>query len=297
MCAQLAKPERAGGGPWRSSFRPAPSPRPAPRARTAARRPPRRRPRGGRPGTRTRLRAPRRPAMGFPVLCHEIAFCGTGPALSPVPRRLPIRPTRQNGPHPPQEPPALHPRWHDDAGVAPPPGSPGRAGPCPTNRVFMAEIQLFDRTPCRSVVGGGPRCPAGAAPPAPACRPASITLPAGRTNHRFRALDPPASRTHIPFECLKRGGGGGFKAPKRGCRHAPTASSGTNNLSYKPQAARRRLTEKKGRARRPAPSAPSPKAPRGAYAGRAPPQIPDLCAGRRNATTRRPREASPRRSR
>lgn len=128
MCAQLAKPERAGGGPWRSSFRPAPSPRPAPRARTAARRPPRRRPRGGRPGTRTRLRAPRRPAMGFPVLCHEIAFCGTGPALSPVPRRLPIRPTRQNGPHPPQEPPALHPRWHDDAGVAPP-RQPGPRGP------------------------------------------------------------------------------------------------------------------------------------------------------------------------
>lgn len=49
-------------------------------------------------------------------------------------------------------------------------------------------------------------------------------LPAGRTNHRFRALDPPASRTHIPSECLKSGGG--FKAPKRGCRHAPTASSG-----------------------------------------------------------------------
>lgn len=96
-----------------------------------------------------------------------------------------------------------------------PPGSPGRAGPCPTNRVFMAEIQLFDHTPCRSVVGGGPRCPAGAAPPAPACRPASITLPAGRTNHRFRALDPPASRTHIPFECLKRWGGGDSK-PRKG---------------------------------------------------------------------------------
>lgn len=215
MCP-ASQARKGGGGPWRSSFRPAPSPRPAPRARTAARRPPRRRPRGGRPGTRTRLRAPRRPAMGFPVLCHEIAFCGTGPALSPVPRRLPIRPTRQNGPHPPQEPPALHPRWHDDAGVAPPPGSPGRAGPCPTNRVFMAEIQLFDRTPCRSVVGGGPRCPAGAAPPAPACRPASITLPAGRTNHRFRALDPPASRTHIPFECLKRWGGGGDSKPRKG---------------------------------------------------------------------------------
>lgn len=153
--------------------------------------------------------------MRFPVFCHEIAFCGTGPAPSPVLRRLPIRPTRQNGPHSPQEPPALRPRRHDDAGVAPPPGSPGRAGPCPTNRVFMAEIQLFDRTPCRSVVGGGPRCPAGAAPPAPACRPASITLPAGRTNHRFRALDPPASRTHIPFECLKRRGGGGSK-PRKG---------------------------------------------------------------------------------
>lgn len=122
MCP-ASQARKGGGGPWRSSFRPAPSPRPAPRARTAARRPPRRRPRGGRPGTRTRLRAPRRPAMGFPVLCHEIAFCGTGPALSPVPRRLPIRPTRQNGPHPPQEPPALHPRWHDDAGVAPPPAA------------------------------------------------------------------------------------------------------------------------------------------------------------------------------
>lgn len=298
MCAQLAKPERAGGGVRGG----APSARPRRPARPLAHAPPPAVRHGDAPeevdpGLALAFGRPGGLRWDFPFYATKSRFVGQ--VLPCRPSRAASRSARRGKTgltHPKNLPlctpggtmtPASHP-----------PGSPGRAGPCPTNRVFMAEIQLFDRTPCRSVVGGGPRCPAGAAPPAPAGRPASITLPAGRTNHRFRALDPPASRTHIPFECLKRwGGGGGFKAPKRGCRHAPTASSGTNNLSYKPQAARRRLTEKKGRARRPAPSAPSPKAPRGAYAGRAPPQIPDLCAGRRNATTRRPREASPRRSR
>lgn len=216
MCAQLAKPERAGG--VRGG---APSARPRRPARPLAHAPPPAVRHGDAPeevdpGLALAFGRPGGLRWDFPFYATKSRFVG---------QVLPCRPSRaasrsarrgKTGLTHPKNLPLCTPGGTMTPASHPPPGSPGRAGPCPTNRVFMAEIQLFDRTPCRSVVGGGPRCPAGAAPPAPACRPASIALPAGRTNHRFRALDPPASRTHIPFECLKRWGGGGDSKPRKG---------------------------------------------------------------------------------
>lgn len=217
MCAQLAKPEGAGI-PVAELLPPGPS--------CTHRRPP-----------SATVTPPRRstrdshPPSGAPAACDGIS------RFLPRNRVLWDRSCSVARPAPPPDSPdatkraSLTPRTSRSAplgGTMTPashPRQPGPHGPVShkprfhgRNPIIRSHDLPFRRGRRSSTPRGG-----GASRPRLPPRP-HRALPAGRTNHGFRALDPPASRTHIPSECLKSGGG--FKAPKRGCRHAPTASSG-----------------------------------------------------------------------